>query len=162
MHRLQSISRVAIHLGVHKHPIADGMCKESMDETRSLIEEKVDYTPNVKIFVISLSVNKTFLARHLFDDCSDGTIELFNGEQLEHIKDKFCELNSLNICNLVASFKHCLGGGYIDSILEVKSKNRYDYIQECCFPKQVLRQKLFIFKMLINGVGSRVRLVTLI
>ncbi len=151
---------MAIHLGVHKRPIVDGKCQEFMDETRRLIEEEVDCTPNAKIFVISLSANKTFLARHLLDDCNNGTMELFNGEQVEHIYDKFCELNSPNICNLVTSFKHCLGGGYNDSILEVKSKNRYDYIQECCFFKQVLKQKVFIFKMLINGVGSKASLVT--
>ncbi len=51
------------------------------------------------------------------------------GEQLEHIQDKFCELSFPNICNLVASFKHHSRGGYIDSVLELKSKNHYDYIQ---------------------------------
>jgi hypothetical protein len=56
-----------------------------MDEIRSLIKEEVDCTLNVKIFVISLSINKAFLARHLLDDYSNGTMELFNGEQLEHI-----------------------------------------------------------------------------
>ncbi len=76
---------MAIHLGVHKRPIVDGKCKESMDEIRSLIKEEVDCTLNVKIFVISLSINKAFLARHLLDDYSNGTMELFNGEQLEHI-----------------------------------------------------------------------------
>ncbi len=59
-----------------------------------------------------------------------------------------------------ASFKHHLGGGYIDSILELKSKSQYDYIQECYFLGQVLGQKLFIFKMSINGVGSGVSFVT--
>ncbi len=34
VHRLQSISRVAIHLGVHKHSIVDGKCKESMDKLK--------------------------------------------------------------------------------------------------------------------------------
>jgi hypothetical protein len=58
----------------------DGKCREFMDETRSLMEEEVDCTPNAKIFVISLNANKTFLARHLLDDCSNGTMELFNGE----------------------------------------------------------------------------------
>jgi hypothetical protein len=47
---------------------------------------------------------------------------------LEQIQDKFCELNSPNVRNLVVFFKHHLGGGYIDSILELKSKSWYDYI----------------------------------
>jgi hypothetical protein len=33
--------------------------------------------PNVKMPMISLSASKTFLARHLFDDCSDGKVEFF-------------------------------------------------------------------------------------
>ncbi len=115
---------------------------------------------DAKMFAISLNANKNFLAKHLLDDCKDGKVELFKGEQFEQIQDKFCEINSPNIHNLVASFKHHLGGGYIDSILELKSKSQYDYIQEYCFLGQVLGQKVFIFKMSINGVGSGVNLVT--
>jgi hypothetical protein len=55
---------------------------------------------------------------------------------------------------LVVAFKHHVSHGYIDSIFELKSKSRYDYIHECCFPNQVIGQNVFIFKMLINGVGS--------
>jgi hypothetical protein len=36
--------------------------------------------PNAKVFATSLSVNKTFLASYLFDDSSDGIVELFKGE----------------------------------------------------------------------------------
>jgi len=97
---------------------------------------------------------------------------------MEQIQDKFYELNSPNVRNLVAFFKHHLKGGYIDSvrnlvvffkhhsrggyidsIFELKSKSQYDYIQECCFLGQVYGQKVFIFKMSINGVGSGVSLV---
>jgi hypothetical protein len=78
--------------------------------------------------LISFNASKTFLASYLLDDSSDGTMELLKGEQLEHIKDKLCELSFPNVCNLVASFNHHLGGGYIDSILELKSKSCYDYI----------------------------------
>jgi hypothetical protein len=74
---------MAIHLGVHNHPIVDGKCRESLEETRKLIINKVDRTPNTKMFVISLSASKTFLTKHMFDDCSDGKVELLKGEQLE-------------------------------------------------------------------------------
>jgi hypothetical protein len=102
---------MVIHFGVHNHLVIDGKCRESLDETRRLITKEVVYTPNAKTFAIPFNVSKTFLARHLFDDCTDGTVELFKGEQLEHIQD-----NSPNVRNLVISFKHCLGGGYIDSL----------------------------------------------
>jgi hypothetical protein len=72
------------------------------------------------MFAISLSASKTFLARHLLDDCNDGKMELMKGEQFEQIQDKFCDLNSPNIhnINLVVSFKHHPSGDYIDGILE--------------------------------------------
>jgi hypothetical protein len=79
--------------------------------------------PNVKMSTISLSASKTLLAKHLLDDCSNAKVELFKGEQLEQIQDKFCEFISPKVCNLVASFKHHPSGGYIDSILELKSKS---------------------------------------
>jgi hypothetical protein len=138
LHRLQSMSRMAIHLGVHNHFIMDGKCWESVEETRRLNINELDHTPNVKVFVISFSVSKTFLASYLLKDFSDGIVELFKGGQLKHIQDKLCELSSPNIYNLVVFFKHHSGGGYIDNILELKSNNCYDYIQECCFSRQVL------------------------
>ncbi len=61
--------------------------------------------------------------------------------------------------NLVTSFKHHLGGGYIDNILELKSKSHYHFIQECCFLGQIFGCKVFIFKMSINRVGSGVGFV---
>jgi hypothetical protein len=79
---------------------------------------------------------------------------------LEQIQDKFYKLNSPNVRNVVALFNHRPNGAYIDSILELKSKSRHDYIQEYYLPGQVFRQKVFIFKMSINGVGSGVSFVT--
>jgi hypothetical protein len=52
------------------------------------------------------------VARHLLDDYSNGTLELFSFEQLEHIKDKFCELSLLNIRNFIVFFNNHLMGGY--------------------------------------------------
>jgi hypothetical protein len=99
-----------------------------VDKTIKLITKEVNYTPNVKIYAISLSVSMTFLATHLFDDSGDGPMEFSNDKQLKHIQDMFFYLNSFNICNLVASFKHHSRHGYIDSILELKSNSCYDYI----------------------------------
>ncbi len=85
VHKLHFLSRVIIHLGVHNHLIADGKCRELLKETRRFIAEAVNCTPDVKMFAISLGAIKTFLARYLLDDCSDGKVELFKGEQLEQI-----------------------------------------------------------------------------
>jgi hypothetical protein len=45
--------------------------------------KEVNHTPNVKISMILLGVNKTFLAMHLLDDSGYGIVELLNNEQLE-------------------------------------------------------------------------------
>ncbi len=73
----------------------------------------------------------------MFNDNGDDSCEVLKGHQLEEIQDKFIVLNSPNVHNLVVSFKHHPGGSYIDNILELKSKSRYDFIQECCFPSQI-------------------------
>ncbi len=123
MHKLHSLSRMTIHLRVHNHPVANGKCREFMGETKRLIAEEVDYTLDAKMLAISLSASKTFWVGHLLNDCSNGKVELLKIKQLEQIQDKFCELSSPNVYNLVAFFKHHLGGGYFDIILELKSKS---------------------------------------
>ncbi len=133
---------MAIHLKVHKHPVVDGKCREYVDETKRLIAEEVEHTPNMKISTILLGDNKTFLATHVFDDSGDGTMELLNNKQLEHIQNKFSKLNLPNVRNLVTAFRHCARCGYIDSILELKSNSHYDYIKECYFPNQVVGKKI--------------------
>ncbi len=85
VHKLHFFSRMAIHLGIHNHLIMDGKCTESLEEIRRLIVEEVNHTHDMKMSLIFLSVNKTFLARHLFNDCNDAKVELLKGEQLEQI-----------------------------------------------------------------------------
>jgi hypothetical protein len=94
-----------IHLGVHNHPVVDGKFQELVEETRRFIAKEVDRTLDAKISLISLNASKTFFASYLFNDSSHGTMELLKGEQLEHIQDRFYELNSPSVHNLVVSFK---------------------------------------------------------
>jgi hypothetical protein len=65
--------------------VVDGKSMESMNETRRLIVEEVNLTPNAKIFAILLSVGKTFLVTHLFNENGDGLVELLKGGQLKQI-----------------------------------------------------------------------------
>ncbi len=83
MHRLPLISRTTIHFKVHKHLVANGKCKESMDEIKRLIIKEVDCTPDAKTSMISLGVNKTFLATHLLNDNGNDIVEFLDNEQLE-------------------------------------------------------------------------------
>jgi len=69
-----------INLGVHNHHVANGKCMESLKETRRLIAKEVDCMLDTKMSMISLSANKTFLTKHLFDDCNNGKMQLLKGE----------------------------------------------------------------------------------
>jgi hypothetical protein len=47
----------------------------------------------------------------------------------------------------------------MDNILLLKLKSHYDYIQDSCFLRQMVGQKVFLFKMLFYGLASGVDLV---
>jgi hypothetical protein len=79
------MSRVAIYIGVHNHLVANGKCRKFVEEIRRLIVKKVDHTFDAKTFTISLNDSNTFLVSYLLHDSSNGTMELFKGEQLKHI-----------------------------------------------------------------------------
>jgi hypothetical protein len=160
VHKFQSLSRTMIHLGVHNRLIVDGKCRESLEETRRLIIEEVICTLNAKMFVFPWVLARPswlgiYLMIVVMVKWSFSKVNNWSKS-----RTKFYKLNSPNICSLVASFKHRPNGGYIDSILELKSKSWYDYIQKYSFLRQVLGQKVFIFKMSINVVGSGTSLVT--
>jgi hypothetical protein len=53
--------------------------------TKMLIEEDVNCTLNMKMSTISLSVSKSFLGKHLFNDNVNGTKEFLKGEQWKYI-----------------------------------------------------------------------------
>jgi len=42
--------------------------------------------------------------------------------------------------------------GSIDSILMLKAFDPYSYIQDNCFPRQQIRQKVYLFKILSKGM----------
>jgi hypothetical protein len=70
---------------VHLHLVGNGKCREVVEETKMLIEQEVNQTPNAKTFAISLSTKKYFLAKNLFINKNGDNLELLKGEQLEQI-----------------------------------------------------------------------------
>jgi len=94
----------------------------------------------------------------MFNDSSDNNLKLVNSDQFDQIQDKFLVLSLLNVQNFVVSFKHCPNGGYIDNILELKSNSCYISMNVCIL-SQIYGYKVTIFKMSINGIGSRVAFV---
>ncbi len=72
----------------------------------------------------------------------------------------FTPLCSLGICNLIVSPKHRLGKlNPIDCILKLKALFGYNYIQDNFFPNQQARQKVYLFKVFIDGTTSKFDLV---
>jgi hypothetical protein len=88
------------------------------------------HTPFATNFVIVLITSQKFLSMHLFNDDGDDHVELFWGNKLNQMMDKFVEFYFLNIRNLISSLKHHLKNqNYILKILAFKYKSEYDYIQ---------------------------------
>jgi hypothetical protein len=56
-----------------------------MEEIKMLIKEEVNRTLDVKTSVISLSINKSFLTKHLIIDSVNGNLKLLKGNQLKQI-----------------------------------------------------------------------------
>ncbi len=160
IHKFQSLLRVAIHLGTHEHLVVEGMCKQSLEEIKVLVEGQVSCTLDAKCFAITLNGSKSFLAHHLFNENGKGPMEILPGEKLDKVMEKFQPLCSFNIQNLIASFKHNASTrSPVDNILFLKSKSPYDYIQDNCFHGQMVGQKMFLFKMSLYGLASWVDLV---
>jgi hypothetical protein len=52
VHKLHYLSKAIIHLGVDNHLVVDGKCRESLGETKRLIADEVDRTPDAKMSAI--------------------------------------------------------------------------------------------------------------
>jgi hypothetical protein len=72
VHKFPNLSRIAIHLGFHAHPIAKGKCRESFKEMKNIVVNEVYCTPTITTLAIVLLVSKTFLSHHLFNE--DGEV----------------------------------------------------------------------------------------
>ncbi len=91
--------------------------------------------PIATTLAMVLSIRKTFLFHHLFNDDGQGSVELLKGEKLNQMLLKFIPLCSLNIHNLIISLKHHPNNSNaIDCILKLKALFGYDYIHDSFFP----------------------------
>jgi hypothetical protein len=136
VHKFPNLSKAIIHLGTHAHSIANGKCRESFQEMKNMVEDKVCHTPTTTTSTIALFTNKTFLSCHLFKKDGQGLVELLKGEKLQMLL-KFSPLCSPSIRNLIASLKHRPNNfESIDCILKLKALSGYDYIQDNYFFSQ--------------------------
>jgi hypothetical protein len=59
------MSRACIHLGMHNHPVSDGICRETLDTISGLIAQEVSKTPTAKNSTIAMAASKEFLDKSL-------------------------------------------------------------------------------------------------
>ena len=148
----------AIHLGSHRHPVSDGTCQETLDRMYKCIGEQVLRTPNAKNSAKLLGASKIFLADYLIR-AIPGQGHL-RGTPMAEAMDKFETMSDSNIRHFVAGTKKFLheDSGLIDNIIRLKEYNAFKFVHESCFPGQT-KEKVFVFKMLVDMPDSRTDLV---
>jgi hypothetical protein len=152
-----NMSRAAVHIGFHDHPVADGDCREALELIWNQIFAQVAKMPNAKNSAIGLAVGKELLLKGLIDESCNGR-KLSEGE-LEQVFDKWSKLGSHTVRNLIPEARRFCGqGGYIDNILKLKESSTYDYIHDSVFPGQGI-DLVYLFKMSTCGPASGVSLV---
>ena len=151
------MTRAAIHLGDHGHPVARGMYRDSTEVICGLIVEQVAKTPTSTNSAITLSASKDFLGQYLFHN-GEGEKKMLKAEEMEEVMDRFQYLSSPSIRNVISSFHSSNHGGIIDNIMTMKRESKFEFIHDSVFLAQG-KEKVYIFKMLTEGPGSGVDLV---
>ena len=151
------MSRAAIHLGHHLHPVAKGMYRDSTDRIYGLIADQIAKSPTTTNSAIALSASKDFLTNYLFHN-REGEKQMLKGEELEEVMDRFQVLSSPNIRNVISSFRLNNRGDVIDYIMTMKKESKFEFIHDSIFVGQG-KEKVYIFKVLTEGLGSGVDLV---
>jgi hypothetical protein len=59
------MSRACIHLGMHNHPVSDGIYRETLDTISGLIAQEVSKIPTTKNSAITMAASKEFLDKYL-------------------------------------------------------------------------------------------------
>ena len=151
-----NMTRAAIHLGHHAHPIARGMYRDFTEVICGLIAEQVAKTPTATNSAITLSASKDFLGHYLFHN-GEGEKKMLKAEEMEEVMDRFQYLSSPSIRNVISSFRSNNHGGIIDNIMTMKRESKFEFIHDSVFPGQG-KEKVYMFKMLTEGPRSGVDL----
>jgi hypothetical protein len=131
-------------LGLHDHPVAEGRLRKVFKQVKSLVKEEAFRIPRAAMLAIVLVASKTFFLEHLLNVDGQGLMEVLKGDKFYQVMDKFLALSSLNVQNLVDSFKHQPRNiVYVSRILALKANNGYYHIEYSCFLGQQTRKKYF-------------------
>jgi len=123
VHKQNNLIRISIHLGTHDHLMAKGRSRKVFKQVKSLVEEEASCTQWAIASTIALIVSKILL-EHLLNKDGQGLVEVFKGDKLCQVMDKFIVLSSPNVWNLIVSFKHQpRNTGYVSNIFVLKANN---------------------------------------
>jgi hypothetical protein len=90
------MTRACIHLGMHNHPVSDGIYRETLDTISGLIAQEVSKTPTTKTSAIAMAASKEFFDKYLIHNCPRPK-KMVWGQELEDVLDKFEHLSSPNL-----------------------------------------------------------------
>ena len=107
-----------MHIGIHSHPVAVGVCCEFESTIISLIGEQVECTLSATNSSIAMATSKEFLAKHLLhpEQC-DTTMTV---EDMRTVMEKYANLASPNIKNAISNFKHVWHTNPMDGIRQMR------------------------------------------
>jgi hypothetical protein len=151
------MSRACIHLGMHNHPVSDGISRETLDIIFGLIAQEVSKTPIAKNSAIAMAASKEFLDKYLIHS-GPGPKKMLWGQELEDVLDKFEHLSSPNLRNVISLSGSGGKKRAYDSIMALQRYTTIEYIHGNVFSGQG-KDKVYVFKMLVDGPGSGVDLV---
>jgi hypothetical protein len=151
------MSRACIHLGMHNHPVSDGICRETLDTISSLITQEVSKTPTAKNSTIAMAASKEFLDKYL-KHTGPGPKKMLRGQELKDVLDKFEHLSSPNLRNTISLCRSSGKRRAYDNIMAMKTYTTIEYVHSNVFPGQG-KKKVYVFKMLEDRPGSGVDLV---
>jgi pyridoxal/pyridoxine/pyridoxamine kinase len=100
-------------------------------------------------FAIALSASKDFPKNFIFHN-GEGEKKMLKGKELKEAMDCFQYLSSLNIQNVISSFRSNNQRDVIDNIMMMKKESKFEFIHNIVFPSQG-KEKVYIFKILNEG-----------
>jgi hypothetical protein len=127
------MTRACIHLGMHNHPVSDGICRETLDTISGLIAQEVSKTPTTKNSAIAMAASKEFLDKYLIHS-GPGPKKMLRGKELEDVLDKFEHLSSPNLRNTISLSRSGGKRGAYGSIMAMKRYTIIEYIHGNVFP----------------------------
>jgi hypothetical protein len=117
----------------------------------------VSKTPTAKNSAIAMAASKEFLDKYLIHS-GPGPKKMLWGQELEDVVDKFEHLSSPNLQNTISLSRSGDKRGAYDSIMAIKTYTTIEYIHPNIFPGHS-KDKVYVFKMLVDGPGSGVDLI---